>query len=141
MFASKKTGYFYDPAINELMPSDAVEIDAEIHAALLKGQGEGKVITWAEDGYPFLSDPTPPSQEALAAVERAWRDLQVAATDSVVTRHRDELEDGSPTSLTPDQYAELQAYRRQLRDWPKAGEFPLNEHRPTAPEWLAITER
>ncbi|KAB0464298.1 phage tail protein, partial [Pseudomonas tolaasii] len=56
MFASKKTGYFYDPAINELMPSDAVEIDAEIHAALLKGQGEGKVITWAEDGYPFLSD-------------------------------------------------------------------------------------
>ncbi|KAB0571146.1 phage tail protein, partial [Helicobacter pullorum NCTC 12824] len=95
----------------------------------------------AEDGYPFLSDPTPPSQEELAAVERAWRDLQLAATDSVVTRHRDELEDGSPTSLTPDQYAELQAYRRQLRDWPKAGEFPLNEHRPTAPGWLAITER
>lgn len=136
MLASKSKCGFYDPAFNHSIPDDAVEITDEEHAALLTGQGEGKVITWGENGFPFLADPPAPSLEELAVVERAWRDLQLAATDSIVTRHRDELEDGSPTSLTAEQYAELQAYRRQLRDWPEVGEFPLSEHRPQVPAWL-----
>ena len=137
MFASKQTGFFYDPAFNEVMPADVVEITAEAHAQLLAGQGEGKVITWGDGDYPFLKEAPEPSPEQLATVERAWRDSQLAVTDSVVTRHRDELEDGAATSLTTERYAELQSYRRQLRAWPEAGDFPLSEHRPTAPKWLA----
>ena len=56
-------------------------------------------------------------------------------TDALVARHRDELEVGT-TTLNAEQYQALQAYRRQLRDWPESGEFPLAEHRPTAPDWL-----
>lgn len=136
MFASKSTRGFYDPAIHTTMPNDVVEITAEVHAALIDGHGKGKEIGWGNDGYPVLIDPPTPSPEFFAEVERAWRDGQLAATDGVVSRHRDELEEGQETTLTPAQYTELQAYRRALRYWPEAGEFPLIEHRPVAPGWL-----
>jgi hypothetical protein len=136
MFASKSTRGFYDASIHASMPDDVVEISAENHAELLAGQSEGKVITWGDDGYPVLVDPPLPSPEVLAATERVWRDGQLAATDGVVSRHRDELEEGQETTLTPTQYAELQAYRRALRNWPEAGEFPLIDHRPLPPPWL-----
>ncbi|MBX7277955.1 tail fiber assembly protein [Pseudomonas sp. ERGC3:05] len=137
MFTSKTTCGFYDESINATMPDDVVEISAEAHALLLTGQSEGKVIAWGDDGYPMLVDPPPLSDESLAAVERSWRDQQLAKTDGVVARHRDELEEGSETTLSAAQYTELQAYRRLLRNWPEAGKFPLIEHRPTAPTWLA----
>ncbi|RQF62787.1 phage tail protein [Pseudomonas aeruginosa] len=88
-----------------------------------------------DDGQPMTKVPPPPSVEALAAVERSWRDQQLDDTDALVARHRDELEVGPPT-LSTEQYQALQAYRRQLRDWPESGEFPLAEHRPVAPDWL-----
>ena len=136
MFTSKSTRGFYDAAIHTSMPDDVLEITAERHADLLAGQSEGKIISWGDDGFPVLTDRPPPSAEDLAAAERAWRDDQLNATDSVVARHRDELESESKTTLTTKQYTELQAYRRVLRNWPEAGEFPLIEHRPVAPEWL-----
>ncbi|PMZ32348.1 phage tail protein, partial [Pseudomonas sp. GW247-3R2A] len=44
---------------------------------------------------------------------------------------------GGATTLTTEQYAELQAYRRELRDWPQGAEFPQADHRPVAPTWLS----
>lgn len=120
-----------------LIPEDAVEITAAFHAELLAGQSAGQVIAWGDDGFPVLIDAPLPSPEVLAATERVWRDGQLAATDGVVSRHRDELEEGQETTLIPTRYAELQAYRRALRNWPEAGEFPLIEHRPPSPLWLA----
>ncbi|MNE99140.1 hypothetical protein D3C80_1977680 [compost metagenome] len=73
----------------------------------------------------------------MAAIERRWRDGQLAATDGVVARHRDELEAVATTTLTPAQYSVLQQYRQALRHWPESGEFPLLDHRPPAPLWLA----
>jgi len=119
-----------------LIPDDAVEITRERHTELFAGQAIGKQISCGADGYPILIDPPPPSPDYLAATERVWRDGQLAATDGIVSRHRDELEGGS-TTLTAAQYTELQAYRFALRNWPEAGEFPLIEHRPSAPEWIA----
>lgn len=136
MFTSKSTRGFYDASIHALMPDDVIEITAEYHADMLAGQAEGQVISWGDDGYPVLMDSPPPSSAEVAAIERAWRDSQLAATDATVTRHRDEVEEGSPTTLTPAQYADLQAYRRALRNWPESGEFPLKEHRPPEPEWI-----
>jgi hypothetical protein len=135
-FSSKTTRGFYDAAIHAFMPEDAVELPEGLHAELLNGQSEGKVITWGDDGFPVLVDPPPPSDELSAAVERVWRDRCLSETDGVVTRHRDELEAGLEATLTPTQYTELQAYRRALRNWPEAGEFPLVDHRPIAPSWL-----
>ncbi|HGA2318121.1 TPA: tail fiber assembly protein [Pseudomonas putida] len=137
IFSSASRKCFFDDAVSEVIPADALEISAELHAALLAGQSAGKVINWANDGYPELADPPPPPAETLAAIERQWRDAQLLATDGVVSRHRDEVEEGVATTLTLEQYAELQAYRRALRNWPATGAFPLAEDRPPAPDWLA----
>lgn len=122
-----------------LIPADAVEIPQERHAELLNGQSIGLLISSGEDGYPVLIDPPPPSPEEQAATERVWRDALLSATDGVVTRHRDEVEEGAATTLTTEQYSELLAYRRQLRDWPQGAEFPLADHRPIEPSWLGGT--
>ncbi|MGH8331314.1 MAG: hypothetical protein ACRER3_08605, partial [Pseudomonas fluorescens] len=89
-----------------LIPEDAVEIPYERYKELLDGLSlpGGKRIAVDEEGYPMLIDPPPLSPEFFAAIERAWRDGQLAATDGVVSRHRDEMEEGSETTLTPTQY-------------------------------------
>lgn len=136
MFASKSERTFYDSSIHDSMPADVVEISADAHMALLIGESQGQVICW-EGSCPMLIDPLSLDSEELAAIERAWRDAQLALTDPLVSRHRDEVEEGGLTSITAEQYTELQAYRRQLRDWPQGSQFPLVEHRPPAPTWLS----
>lgn len=136
MFSSKSERGFYDPEINTIIPPDVVSITVEYHAELLAGQSAGKAIEWGDNGYPVLVERPLPSPDELAAAERGWRDSQLAVTDPLVSRHRDEIEEGGATSITAEQYAELQAYRRQLRDWPQGSQFPLAEHRPITPPWL-----
>ncbi|ALI05200.1 phage tail protein [Pseudomonas fluorescens] len=119
------------------IPEGAKEITDEQHAELVSAQNNGRLIVPDADGYPIAIDPPPPSEEELAAAERVWRDQRLSETDGVVTRHRDELEEGVEPTLTAAQYTELQAYRRALRNWPEAGEFPLIEHRPPTLLWLA----
>ena len=137
MFASKSTRGFYDVTIHATMPNDVVEISNDLHAELMAGQSEGKIIAWDDDGYPVLVDPPPSTPKMLAVIERQWRDERLWVTDGVVTRHRDEIEVGIAPTLTVEQYAELQVYRRQLREWPQGDDFPLADHRPAAPAWLA----
>ena len=137
IFFSPGTGFFYDDQINSVIPDDVLEYSAEDRAALQALESHGRRIVAGADGYPVLIDPPPLTPEEAAAIERTWRDAQLAATDGVVTRHRDELEEGAMTTLTVEQYTDLQVYRRQLRDWPQGAEFPLVDHRPIAPPWLA----
>ncbi len=136
VFYSPGTGYFYDDQVSTHIPEDVLVIDAEKRDALLAQVSEGRYLACGPQGLPVLMDAPAQSQEELAEIERYWRSLQLTMTDGVVTRHRDELEEGSKTTLSATQYTELQAYRRLLRNWPEAGEFPLIEHRPSAPTWL-----
>lgn len=55
------------PNPSGLIPDDAVEIPAELHAALLAGQAQGKVISADANGYPVLQDPPPPTSAEVAA--------------------------------------------------------------------------
>lgn len=135
-FSASERG-FYDDTINGNMPDDGVEVSDECRRAILDGQSAGMVVAADELGAPILVERPAPSAEVLAAAERVWRDRQLAATDPLVSRHRDEVEEGGSTSITPEQYTELQGYRRLLRDWPQGDQFPLAEHRPPAPTWLA----
>lgn len=134
-FSATELG-FYDSTIIEAIPDDGVEVFRESHRELLDGQSSGMAIVADESGRPVLIEPTPPGAEELAAAERVWRDRQLAATDPLVSRHRDEVEEGASTSITTEQYSELQGYRRLLRDWPQGDQFPLIDHRPLAPPWL-----
>lgn len=136
IFSSKTTGLFYDSDLGGEIPADAIEIAPELHATLMNGQTELIMISF-DTQPPSLVERPPKSIEQLADIERAWRDGQLASTDGVVARHRDELEGGPATTLTAAQYTALQVYRRELRDWPQGAEFPLAEHRPIAPPWLA----
>lgn len=136
MLASKSTQGFYDPEVNDSIPADAVEISTELHIHLLLGQSEGKVIDWGDNGYPVLVDPPAQTIDQLAAIERAWRDGELLFTDPIVSRHRDEVEEGAATTLAQEQYLALQTYRRSLRNWPQGADFPLAEHRPIVPAWL-----
>lgn len=130
-------GGFYSLAFHGLIPEGAVAVSFEDYALLLEGQEQGKTIAPGADGYPILTAPPRPSPEVMAGMERAWRDARLAETDGVVSRHRDELEGGSAMTLTAEQYVELQRYRQALRYWSESGDFPLLEHRPPAPDWLA----
>lgn len=137
---SASTRGAYVPGINSTdIPDDVIEIPQGYWISLLQQLAvTPKMIgVSADNGYPILVDPPSPSQDEAAEVERSWRTAQLAATDGLVARDRDELEDGGGTTLTTEQYAELQTFRRALRDWPQASFFPFSEHRPVAPRWLA----
>lgn len=140
-------GGFFDPAVHGeigspgcTIPAGAKEITDKQHAELMAAVDNGKLIVPDADGFPVAIEPLPASAEEQAQAERAWRDTQLAATDGVVSRHRDEVEVGGGTTLTAEQYAELQAYRQELRKWPQGEEFPLVDHRPVAPTWLVDGE-
>jgi hypothetical protein len=139
---SATTRGVYVPGINSTdIPDDVIEIPQGYWISLLQQLAvSAKMIgVRADNGYPILVDPPPPSAEEVEDIERLWRNAQLAATDGMVARDRDELEDGGGTTLTTRQYAELQAYRRELRDWPQGSSFPFSEHRPLAPRWLVET--
>lgn len=136
IYSSKATGLFHDSNLGDALPADAIEISAELHAELLNGQSQQIKIDFNTEP-PTLTERPPLSSEQLADIERDWRDSQLARTDVDVARQRDELEAGGATTLTAEQYVELQTYRRQLRDWPQAVQFPLADHRPSAPLWLS----
>lgn len=136
---SATTRGVYVPGINSTdIPDDVIEIPQGYWISLLQQLAvSAKMIgVRADNGYPILVDPPRPSAKEVEDMERLWRDAQLAATDGMVARDRDELEDGGGTTLTTEQYAELQAYRRELRDWPQGASFPFSEHRPVAPRWL-----
>jgi hypothetical protein len=137
MYCSKETSGFYDPKLNEVMPGDAVEVSREQYLSLLVGRNGGLVIDFDSDGRPILVDPPPPSPEALAVVERLWRDTAISQVQWLVTRHRDEVETDRATTLSVEQFSELLAYVQSLRDWPASPLFPNITARPPVPEWLA----
>ena len=135
LYSSVSQGCFLEDSINPL-PEDAYPLTLEEHQAYMQGQTEGKVIDFSTVP-PSLIERPPPSFEELATAERAWRDGELAATDRVITRHRDERDMERPTTLINERFTELLSYRQALRDWPQGGEFPLVDHRPIAPPWLA----
>jgi hypothetical protein len=125
---------FYDDEVNSVIPADVIEIDKEVCDALFQGRSHGRRIGVGPDGGPVLLDP---AEDYTAAIERAWRDTEIARVTWLRDRHRDELELGGATSITPSQYTELLAFIQSLRDWPQSEAFPDTPRRPEAPPWIA----
>lgn len=74
MLYSKSTCGFYSREIHgHNIPSDAVEITSEEHAALLQGQSEGKIISSDKDGFPVLTDKPYVVPDYSALRESAYR--------------------------------------------------------------------
>lgn len=118
-------------------PRDAVQVTEEEWQAYGQQPPPQGMRRGSDDqGRPTWVKPEVTPEDA-SAQERAWRDRQLSITDPLVTRHRDQLEVGRATTLTLEQYRQLQAFRLDLRDWPGALRFPDIEYRPVAPSWLS----
>ncbi|GGU54019.1 hypothetical protein GCM10009504_08660 [Pseudomonas laurentiana] len=102
------------------------------------GRFANKQLGYAEE---FLPDDDPELQPTAVdqntVTERAWRDAELASLVWLRDRHRDQLEIGGETTLTAEQFQELLVYMQALRDWPQSELFPVIEHRPVAPPWIA----
>lgn len=122
MFYSQSAGGFYSAEIHgDNIPSDAVEITIEEHAALLDAQAQGKRIEADVHGKPVavVHLPTP---DELAVAARSQRDALLSASDW--TQCRD----------VPDAVAAAwQPYRQSLRDLTKQVGFPDSITWPVAP--------
>ncbi|WP_420867822.1 phage tail assembly chaperone [Achromobacter pulmonis] len=118
MLYSRSTRGFYSPDIHgSEIPTDAISITPEQHAALLAEQSDGKEIIPGEDGAPVAVECLP-SPHDLACVARAWRDLELVRSDNEIRKHGDQ----DPAAVATEQ--EWRAYRVRLRNWPQTAEFP-----------------
>ncbi|WP_267269466.1 phage tail assembly chaperone [Pseudomonas protegens] len=132
-FYSQTTGCTYIQGIHPAMPEDAKEISPERYDAVIANPQPGKVRGHDETGLPILVDP--PCD--YVGEERIWRDTELASVVWLRDRHRDELDLGAESHLTPEQFEQLLAYLQALRNWPQSPDFPQIEHRPVAPPWIA----
>lgn len=125
MLYSRSTGGFYAREIHgDNIPSDAVEITKELHAALIEGQSQGKRIVADEAGHPVLADPPPPTDDDLSAAIRAERNMKIAACDWTVL---------SDAPLTTTEKTNWNAYRQALRDVTAQPTFPQSVEWPVSP--------
>lgn len=132
IFFSPSTCGAYLPAIHGSdMPDDVVEVPERYwHSLLSELALSPKRMAAREDGYPVLVDLPAPDAQWLQENERSWRDAQLLQTDGVVARHRDQIEAGVETTLSASEFASVQQYRQQLRDWPVQQVFPQQALRP-----------
>ena len=94
IYYAKSTGGFYDAEIHgDNIPSDAIEITADEHAALLEGQSQGKLIQSDENGYPILADQPLPTPEQTLVQQLAEAQAYLERTDFYYPRF---LETGEP---------------------------------------------
>jgi len=136
-FYSPSTGCTYLPAIHgENIPDDAVEISENVFELVIANPEQGKIRAHDEKGLPYLVD-APVVTPDPGVTERTWRDAELSSVIWLRDRHRDQLDIGSDTTLTVEQFAELLLYLQALRDWPQSADFPDSQHRPLAPDWIA----
>jgi len=119
------------------MPDEVREVSVEVFERMLRVREQGGRVVPDEDGLPIAAPPLLPTSEELADKERRWRDRVISTTEWIVTRHRDEVDMGQETMITPEQFSEVLRYRQALRDWPTVEGFPNVDLRPNPPLWLA----
>jgi len=97
---------------------------------------------WLFDNERFSAPPqVDVSPDLKTDAQRQWRTAELAATDWLVTRHRDELDIGAQPTLSSKQFSKLQAWRQALRNWPGTVETADDLSRPEPPKWLVRTSR
>lgn len=137
-FYSPSEQGFFDTRFHskDQIPDDAVEVDEDRRRALITGMSQGLSVRVTKAGACELFEP-PADPDALANLERGWRDGVLAVLLGMRDRHRDQIEIGADTTLTAEQFTELLTYMQALRDWPQSTDFPDTTHRPKPPAWLA----
>jgi hypothetical protein len=114
-------------------------VDGSVQGAFLCPQDETHwpdLIEVADDDPRYLAYIENANTDATA-IERTWRDTELARMVWLRDRHRDQVEMETATTLHAEQYSELLVYLQALRDWPQSDAFPDAARRPVAPTWSA----
>ena len=111
-----------DPDLNSHLETGwSLLTPAQIEAAGMRGYehlvSPANTIVNADGGIIF-TPPEPPSNDELFSRLRSERDIRLSAVLWMRERHSDELELGTETTLTPEQYTALLTYIQALRDLP-----------------------
>ncbi|UVK80698.1 phage tail assembly chaperone [Pseudomonas sichuanensis] len=124
--------------MNKALIQDGVVVGFASGDSLGQAIPEGLLVGfgWRFEGGQFIESATTPDPAQVEAAERAWRDTELAALVWLRDRHRDQLEIGAATTLTPEQFGELLAFMQALRDWPQSAAFPDSSARPVPPAFL-----
>lgn len=116
------------------LPFHVTQVETpDIYQLVLNAIEDGQTIT------PYLEPET--SADALAVLERMWRDIELDSIKWLRERHRDEQEIEDTTSLSAEQFRALLGYIQSLRDWPQSPGFPALELRPHRPDWIATASQ
>jgi hypothetical protein len=109
-YYAKSTRGFYSIEIHgDNIPSDAVEITTEEHAALLAGQSAGQIIVADADGKPVLQDPPPITGNALLL-------SQITTLEATITpRRQREAILGIDNGWLADVNAQIATLRAKLK--------------------------
>ena len=78
--------------------------------------------------------PLPESERLARLLEE--RDDYLAASDWLIVRHKDQIEQGYPASLSDDDYQAIQDWRQALRDLPETVNTPDEWEWPDKPECI-----
>lgn len=122
-YSPSLNGFFDDDIHGDKKPADIVELTDEEYHGLLEAQSQGRRIVRGHGNRPIAVERVPTPEE-LASMRLRQRNQGLTATDAIVSRHRDEVELGMPTTLTQEQYRALQVWRAQLRDLPANPRWP-----------------
>ena len=87
MYAGTKDGKDYGFYLTNDGLKHAVELTGAEHAALIDGQGTGKVIVFYPDKKPTLEEPSGPAARETAAARMAEYQRLLSGTDWYVVRH------------------------------------------------------
>ncbi|RBL67504.1 hypothetical protein C3E98_031590 [Pseudomonas sp. MWU13-2625] len=125
---------FYDDDFHkpDAIPSAALKISDADHVALLEGQSQGKCMALCKQGWPAFVEHRPRTIDEVLDDAQRKRKRLLEESDRIVTRHRDQVDEGIETTLTDDQYRAFLRYRRELRDLPERTGYP-NIEWPAAP--------
>lgn len=108
-YFSKTENGFFTSAV--LAPSDAVEISAEQWAELMDGQSEGKYISSNAGGFPVLTDPPPPTTEALIAEAERQKSALMAQANNAIAPLQDAVDLDIATDEESTALSEWKKYR------------------------------
>ncbi|MHC5104934.1 tail fiber assembly protein [Enterobacter ludwigii] len=107
-FSKTENGFFTS---TDLAPSDAVEISAEQWAELMDGQSMGKYISSNADGFPVLTDPLPPTAEALIAEAERQKSALMAQANNFIAPLQDAVDLDIATDEESTALSEWKKYR------------------------------
>jgi hypothetical protein len=112
----------------------ALHDDMEGTAINMQSWPSGMTLLTDEEAYAIQQPAKTEGQ--LASELRVTRNERLSKLDKVILRHRREIELGTTTKLTDEQFKQVLQIAQDLANVPEQSTFPTSVTWPTQPAWL-----